>query len=116
MEYFGSILTCIATILVGLYLHEKVLGLILSSPLGFSKENQAAKNYNLQRLLQHTSSAFGAGAGIVSFIHGASGPLAIFLILLLCLLPAILFAHMRALRLGLIALETRLDQWISRPR
>ncbi len=116
MEHFASILICIATIVAGLYLHEKVLGLILDSPLGFSKENQTVKNHNVQRFLQHVSSAFGAGAGISSFSHGVSWPMAICLILLLCLYPGILFAFMRALRLGLIALEGRLDQWISRPR
>lgn len=116
MEFFGSILICIATIVAGLFLQEKMLGAVLDSPLGFSGEHQVVKNHNIQRLLQHTSSAFGAGAGIVCFIHGVGWQLAICLIIVLCLLPGILFANMRTLRLGLIALEKRLDHWLSRPR
>lgn len=116
MTFIGFIVTCLGSIVVGLCIQEQLLKVVLLSPLGFSGEPQKIKNHNLQRLLQKVSSAFGAGAGLVAFSHHADWGLLIGLILALCLLPAILFANLRVARLGAIALEKRLEQWISRPR
>lgn len=114
MPYIGFTVTCIVSILIGLYFNERLLGIILKSPLGFSGEQQNIKDDNLKRLLQEVSAAFGAGASFATYLHHANWLLVVSLILLLCLLPAILFASMRMARLAAIAIETQLDQWISR--